>query len=644
MIGCSGILLTNNYACSQTPSDTLQKKSIVTKNKKDTISHIKFLFSGEPEQIYSIDTSLNNFEIFNPAVKKHYVYSGNVGAANYPLIFSPSKNIEFNLGYQQFDAYLFDIHRIKFYNTTAPFTEATFILGKKDEQYFRLTHAQNIKPNFNFGFDFQKISSDGIYLRQKTNDLAIDFFTWYQTPNQHYNLFIAFAFNRINNQENGGVDINLFESDKLNTLYKQRKTISVKLSESENHWDKRSAFIQQSWDFGKSYAKKVNDTLKIKKLATKMRIAHNFTFQNNGYKYNDLNVDASYYPSVYFAPITYDSTHTFNYENKLSFRYMGFRNPINDTIRFAKNIFEIGLKHNIIDLFQSPLYKSDTIRTDTFLQSGIAYLQFGNNPTNDVKFFHRSEIHYGFLNYNENDFFVCESIGYNFSGNSGKISLNFSAQQKNPVWIAQRYRSNHFWWDNNFEKEKILSAGLIYSIPKNNLEIKFTYYSISDFIYWDTISHPRQFKDNLQVVVLSLKKDLVLKNFHFNNYLVLQNSSTENYIHLPIFYSYQQLYYQNLLFKKALLAQFGFDARYKTDYFANSYMPASGQFHLQNKLEMTYYPVVDFFINMKIKRARIFLKIEHLNELLTSSGYYDIPHYPMPDWTFKLGIDWIFYK
>ena len=52
---------------------------------------------------------------------------------------------------------------------------------------------------------------------------------------------------------------------------------------------------------------------------------------------------------------------------------------------------------------------------------------------------------------------------------------------------------------------------------------------------------------------------------------------------------------------------------------------------------------VDFFLNVKIKTVRVFIKADHLNSSMSGNNYMITPHYPANDRTFKLGISWRFW-
>ena len=91
-------------------------------------------------------------------------------------------------------------------------------------------------------------------------------------------------------------------------------------------------------------------------------------------------------------------------------------------------------------------------------------------------------------------------------------------------------------------------------------------------------------------------------------------------------------------------ARIGLSCRFNTLYYADAYMPATGQFYFQNTKEIGNYPVLDFFVSAKIKTARLFFKIEHLNDgLLAQRDAYELPHYPLPGRAFQFGISWRFF-
>ena len=90
--------------------------------------------------------------------------------------------------------------------------------------------------------------------------------------------------------------------------------------------------------------------------------------------------------------------------------------------------------------------------------------------------------------------------------------------------------------------------------------------------------------------------------------------------------------------------QTGITFSYFSKYYANSYNPLLSEFNLQNNVEIGNYPVIDVFINARVRSMRLFLKAEHINTLLSKKGnYYSAPNYPYRDYVLRFGIVWNFF-
>jgi hypothetical protein len=72
-------------------------------------------------------------------------------------------------------------------------------------------------------------------------------------------------------------------------------------------------------------------------------------------------------------------------------------------------------------------------------------------------------------------------------------------------------------------------------------------------------------------------------------------------------------------------------------------MPATRMFYLQDEKKIGNYIYMDIFINLMVKRFRIFVKYQHLNALWGENRYYMVPHYPMQGGIIKYGLSWSFY-
>jgi len=69
-----------------------------------------------------------------------------------------------------------------------------------------------------------------------------------------------------------------------------------------------------------------------------------------------------------------------------------------------------------------------------------------------------------------------------------------------------------------------------------------------------------------------------------------------------------------------------------------------GEFFTQDKVKIGNFPNLDFFINAKIQRTRIYLKAEHFNSLFSENNYFSAPDYPYRDFLIRFGLVWNFFN
>jgi len=131
-------------------------------------------------------------------------------------------------------------------------------------------------------------------------------------------------------------------------------------------------------------------------------------------------------------------------------------------------------------------------------------------------------------------------------------------------------------------------------------------------------------------------------NFYFSNVSYLQYSDASAIIRLPLLHTYESIYFQRHLFKKALFLRTGFDVRYYTSMEAYRYDPANAEFFLGNTT-IGDFPIFDYFVTLSLKRAVLLLKVEHLNQGVGRLGNNMVTGYPLLDRSVKIGFKWAFY-
>ena len=93
-----------------------------------------------------------------------------------------------------------------------------------------------------------------------------------------------------------------------------------------------------------------------------------------------------------------------------------------------------------------------------------------------------------------------------------------------------------------------------------------------------------------------------------------------------------------------MFLQTGITFKYFTKYHANNYNALLSEFTVQNETEIGNFPVVDLFINARVRQTRIYLKAEHINNLFSNNrDYYAAPSYPYRDFVVRFGLVWNFF-
>ena len=130
--------------------------------------------------------------------------------------------------------------------------------------------------------------------------------------------------------------------------------------------------------------------------------------------------------------------------------------------------------------------------------------------------------------------------------------------------------------------------------------------------------------------------------------VLAQISSNPDILDLPLVSVRSTGYFEHLFrFKSTdgkLNTQLGIDLTYHTLYHSYSYMPATGRFYRQDQVRTGNYPFIDVFINLKLRRARIFIMYDHVNSGFMGYDYSMIPSYPMNFRMIRFGIAWTFYN
>jgi Putative porin len=227
---------------------------------------------------------------------------------------------------------------------------------------------------------------------------------------------------------------------------------------------------------------------------------------------------------------------------------------------------------------------------------------------------------------------------------SRNVKLGFRSMLYSPSLLQRRFLSNHFNWEKNL-KNTLLNE--IYGgINLHYKDFKFNpfgaYHVLTNYVYFDENAEPKQELGLVQLFRVGFNLEAQWGRIKTQNTAIYSVRAGANVIRFPAFLANMRIYLEDGFFRRLLQSQIGIELHYKTDYYADAYMPVSKQFHIQDNILVKNYLIADIFFNFRIKNFRAFLKLMHANQF-PDNGYITSPIYPGMRRNFVFGINWMFF-
>lgn len=347
------------------------------------------------------------------------------------------------------------------------------------------------------------------------------------------------------------------------------------------------------------------------------------------------------YPNTYIRPsITAinDTTQYASIKNTVGIALLeGFN-------KWAKSGLTAYLSHR---MSQYRLMNADSTSIDKFNETEVFI--GGELSKRQGKTFHyviNGEV--GLLDKAIGQFRVNGNIDLNFHLFRDTVSLIARANISNtlPDFYMRHFHSKHYYWDNELSKELRTHLEGELSIERLQTHLKFGVENIKNYTYLGADALPAQSSGNIQVMSATLRQNFHLGILHLDNEVIWQKSSNQTVLPLPDLSLYHNLYLETKLAHKVLNVQIGADVRYFSKYYAPTYTPALQQFNLQNTttgVKLGGYPIINAYVNLQLKRTRFFAMFYNVNSGSGNGMAFLVPHYPINQKLFKIGLSWNFY-
>lgn len=610
------------------PADTGQEEL-----ELDTFKIYYQLASDPFRRIGFADTAINRWvHQYDPTRQRRWDHRhlGAMGTASEPIVFEPLLRRGFSVGLNQFDLYYLPAAQMPFYSVERPFMQVNFgQLGEQNNSLLNIQFGRSFGPGFSVSLDYHRSNINGnltLFPEQRSRNTALGLGFHFQRPGSRYESFLTFTNNRINTFDHGGViDIPLSEE------FPSPDQAIVQLQGARTRHQHQEVLYQQYFSLNR------RDTLGRPR--QQFFLAHRGGYANHFYRFSDpantgTGTDNA---GTYYRAFLQDSRglRSFIEHQKLENALRLITLRMNDSVGAVTSRevarVELGVLHAWHQIRQEP---RDSVLNEVFLTG-----QLDLSPRPGLAL--RSSAQLGLLG-NIGDYQIKGELDLRW----GK-HLQFKAaglnQLASPTLVQQE-----FWvtgqqiWSNEFRKT--LGTHLQGNLEWEpwNLELGAGFHLLNNFIYSDTSGIIRQSGVPITVIQAFLRKDFQLWKIHLDNDLAWQTSS-EKILRLPALFGKHSLYFEGKLFK-VLDTRIGVDLRYQTDFLANTYFPLTGQFRLNDRQTVGWFPGLDVYGSFRVTKFRAFFKWEDLGRLfLTNQYFYQTAYYPLPPGSgFRFGFKWRF--
>jgi hypothetical protein len=631
---------------------------VAAAQKQDTIKPVVkrqwTLSSDYAEEItVPVDTTFSLFHRHKLADKfsPFNAYPGNYGLPLYQINFFDRITDPDMYLYSSYYPFMHLPDNPVFMNTQTPFTEMVFSYAgpaDRSDQTFRIRHSQNVNRLLNVGLIYDIVYSLGQYNYQRSDNKTFTLYSSYS--GDKYKLYIAGGINNLNSVENGGIK----DRSMMSTSNTRDLEVNMGgLNKAKNMLKNRNLLLVQKYTVNKKPSI-IADSLQKNNQQKKFRVdgifSHILALEVNRRNYIDYYPKSGFYDTTFISRVlTYDSLSTSSFKNTLRFDF-----ATDETRKFRLG-GGVGIRNEILRYSQI-IPNGSPVVSDTMVYSDTTFRKNSNNVLigrlySDIgsKFRWIATGELFLTGYRTGDFILGGKLVKSFDFKKGRADWNIFGKVTNlqpSVWY-ERWGSNNFKWENTFLKEFRINVGTEFSYPARTTIMKFNYAIIDNYTDFGVDTLPSQYTAGLSVASLYIKKELSAWKFHLSTDLLIQKSSNKTVLDLPFLTIRSAGFFEhNFHFKLTngyLNTQMGAEVLYNTPYYGYSYMPATGRFYRQNKELTGAYPYINVFLNIKIKRTRIFVMFDHVNSGLMGNGYFMVPSNPMNIRMFKYGLAWTFY-
>ncbi|MBR1887064.1 MAG: hypothetical protein IJ813_01200, partial [Bacteroidales bacterium] len=444
--------------------------------------------------------------------------------------------------YDAMETWTYSADNIRFFNTKTPYTEweyygSLFSSGTEASDAFRIFTTQNILPQLNLSLEMKRHGGAGNLKNEETDNR-----TYFVTANWLGKKWLAhagFISNSITRQESGGVVDNFWIRD----TSVQIREIDVNLPSATNRYRKTTVFFDQNYRIPFEFIEKLrhrkdtawvpSDTLNTNTTTAFVGTGTEWSTYSKKYVDNTSTTLSDFYNDVFYVnpSKSTDSLRTMRLDNRIIFRLQ----PWKEDAIVSKIEGGIG----------------DRLQTFYLRQPGYSLIKPVNTVWNTMYVYAGAEGRlsrymewdatgrYHFTGVEANDFSLGGRIKLNIfpfrRHPSSPMTLEAAVETslKAPDFYQQHFYSNHYIWENDFQKVSTTKIHATFSVPRWDLKAEAGYALLANNVYYDTLGIARQNNVPMSILTAALTKNFKFGPVHLDNKVLFQLSSNQDVVPLP---------------------------------------------------------------------------------------------------------------
>jgi hypothetical protein len=541
----------------------------------------------------------------------------------------------------------------RFFNTTTPYSSIAYKKGftnGHEENDLSFLFTGNLNRKLNLGIEMEYLNSVGHFANTAGKDFRGS--VWGSYTGAHYSTHAAFSWSQLSSYDNGGVQDVAELGGNLNS-----EDIPVRINVMTGY-RYLSGYLHNQYAITKEREyidsiEVVEDGKRVKRDTVKVQhiplitFSHIFETNNSNRRYIEKNSRQGFYPETYHDSIqTGDTTDVLTIRNSLA---VTFCEAYNTKLKFGATVFAMNECQRYI--YDSVPYDPDSIFDYRWLNN--TYVGGAIHKHSGTHVLYTVEGQVCLLGYKIGEFDVHGNIDTKFRLGQDTLFISARAYAKSvtPSPYLQHFRSNHLQWDNSFGFTYRFLGGATIAYPTKWFKprIDFSFENQTHPIYVSAEDwKPRQYGGSVQIITGDIGADITTPWINLENRVVIQHTTNETVMPVPLVILQHRLYYHGSWFRRAMDAQIGVDLRYFTSYKAPVLCPATGMFATQQTTRIGNYPWMSAYASFYVRsiRLRFFAHYQHLNHLFMSKScdYLAMPGYPTNRDVFRAGLAWHFYN